>query len=135
MMKKLMLSLLFSSALLVSCKDEPTDIPINKNPDDFKDMVVDDSFDWSNTQDITLSVEGLVTNHPVTRTLYVYNADGNVLAKRLTAINESFDLTFSSAAATHSLIVRYNTIVDTVEVSNGQASFSFIPAGQPGDEE
>jgi len=132
-MKKLMLSLLFISAILVSCKDDTTDTPVNNNPDDFKDMVVDESFDWSNTQDITLSVEGLATNYPVTRTLYVYSADGNVLAKRLTSIDESFDLTFSSAAAAKSLIVRYNTIVDTVDVSNGQAFFSFIPDGQPGD--
>ena len=57
-----MLSLLFISAILVSCKDDTTDTPVNNNTDDFKDMVVDESFDWSNTQDITLSVEGLATN-------------------------------------------------------------------------
>ncbi|QTN39084.1 hypothetical protein HZ996_08035 [Cryomorphaceae bacterium] len=133
-MRKLAFITIAALVSLSACKKDDEE-PVNNNPDDFRDMVVSDSFDWRSTDEVTLNVEGLVTDHPASSTLYVSKLGGAMLVKRYVSIDETFSLELTLPSTEDQLVVRFNTIVDTVDVVNGQADFSYLPDDLPGDEE
>lgn len=133
-MKKLTLIAVGAFFALASCNKDGDDTPINNNPDDFKNIVVQDNFNWRTSDEVVLNVEGLPTDYPQSNTLKVKRINGAEIYKRFTSIDESFSIELTVPVTEEQIIVQFNTIVDTVDINNGSAQFSFIPKPLPGDE-
>ncbi len=131
-MKKMTLFAIGALIALASCNKDGDDTPINNNPDDFKDMVVQDNFNWRTSDEVTLNEEGLPTDYPASATLKVKRITGTEIYKRFTGIDESFSIELTIPETESQVIVQFNTIVDTVDIAT--ANFSFIPKPLPGDE-
>ncbi len=122
-MRAILVFLLFTSLILNGCKTTSTE-PIQTPPGNFTELTADDSFNWSTTKTVTITVEGFETVTPVTRALVISEGDGHVLYKQAMDLNGTTQVTIEVPSPTTTLIVKYGNILRATEINGTTAAVS-----------
>lgn len=100
----------------------------------FEEMVVPEDFAWSTQSDFTVNIEGLSSlPFEVQRVLYIKDADGKVVAKRLVKMSSNSSFTFSAAAINETFVFEYGSLTTEVAAQGNTLNFSFVPADDTSD--
>lgn len=124
--------LMISSVLLVSCKKEfdsefiPSKKSNQNSVNSFKEIKVSNSFNWNNSNEVTLQIDPLNSPMTINRTLFVKTEKGEVLFSKLQKINESFIGKITVPATINKLVISYGSITKTESIQNNKVNFNFL---------
>jgi len=129
-MKKLrFFPLLLATLWLISCSKDPND-PSAQIPGNLSNLKVAQSFNWSTSKTIEISITGLPTPAPLYSTLTLSLPDGSNIYKSTHDINTNETLKVVIPSTENSIRLRFGSVEHDLQVSDGKASFSFIPVVQ-----
>ncbi len=126
-MKKIFLALALGFAVASCQKDASGPGAVNNNVENFTQLKVADSFDWSTTKKITLNLEKVVnaTNRP--SLLTVKDTEGHTLIKQMVRMDQDGSIDFVAPSKTKTLEVTYGITTKEVSVTGTQGTFDFLP--------
>jgi hypothetical protein len=113
--------------LAIACKPDGEAPASNNAVSDFQEMEISESFDWSTTQQVSLSLIKVPNAPDKPGVLTVKDVEGKVLIKQMVSMNEDAMLSFNAASHLKSIEVSFGLTTKTVTLSNGQGSFDFLP--------
>lgn len=95
-------------------------------PQNFKSIVTTSSFDWSNTKQVSLAVQGMAVDENEINTLTVKLKDGSVVFQYAMNMNESITSAFVVPSSATQVVISYGAISKTETIVNNSVSFDFI---------
>lgn len=98
------------------CKSTSTE-PLQSMPENFHELTADDSFGWSTTKTVTVTVQGFETVNPVSRALIISDAGGSVLYKQAMILSDTQDIVLTIPSVTTSLKFKYGSIERSADIS------------------
>jgi hypothetical protein len=94
----------------------------------FKELKVEESFEWKTTQNIELKVTGLETISPVRANFSIKNHDGNLILEESRLMSESFDLNLEIPVTEKKIIVQFGSLLKEIEINSNKLIFEYITA-------
>jgi hypothetical protein len=133
--KNITLIILISSIGLLSCIKQNLPDPGTTPEDKTKlaDAKVPDSFNWSTSKNVEVSITGLPTVVPIKNTLTITLPDGSKLYNAYHDMSANLKLTLVIPATVTQLKLKFGTYDETLNITNNKAAFSFIPVVTYGD--
>ena len=127
--------ILISTFWLVSCVKQNLPDPGTTPKDVTKlaDAKVPDSFSWSTSKNVEVSITGLPTVVPVKNTLTITLPDGSKLYNVYHDMSANLKLTLVIPSTVTQLKIKFGTYDETLSIVNNKAEFSFIPVVTYGD--
>jgi len=124
-MKKLVFLILLVISL-VSCQKNFDTVP--DKPKSTKDLVVNSTFDWKTSKEITLNVIGMKGINPeIHNTLYVKSSVGDtVYFKDLLVMSNDYTLKFSVPSTETKVILVYGSKTTTIDLLSNTITFDYI---------
>lgn len=115
--------------MITSCKKSeiPEPAPAPVQPTTLSDMKAPDSFNWSTGQVVTVKITGLPTVIPVKNVLSVSLLDGTRLFSRMHQMDQELTIKVQIPALEKKLLLSYGAAMETIDIKDGIAQFSFIP--------
>lgn len=102
------------------CKSTSTE-PLQSMPENFHELTADDSFGWSTTKSVIVTVQGFETVNPVSRALIIVDAGGNILYKQAMTLSDTQKITITVPATATSFKCKYGTIERTASINGTTA--------------
>ncbi len=123
-MKAFLLFVLLSGLFFSCVKDnfEPVDQTDNKATDVF----FDSKFDWASTNNVEVNIAGIPGGPSIVTKLEFKTLEGQKLFEGFFYVNENITLNLVTLPTTNKLVMQFGQLTDTLSVSNGKASFSFV---------
>jgi len=118
------------AGILVSCVKFPDPNPGPVKPTDkitLGEAKVSDTFSWSTSKSVEVTITGLPTIVTVKSTLSISLQDGTRLYSLFHNMSQDLKLTIIVPSETTSLILKYGSMVYNLKVIGNKAEFSFIP--------
>ncbi|HBG24658.1 MAG: hypothetical protein A2X17_03500 [Bacteroidetes bacterium GWF2_41_61] len=133
--KNIVLIILISTLGLLSCIKQNLPDPGTTPEDKTKlaDAKVPDSFNWSTSKNVEVSITGLPTVVPIKNTLTITLPDGSKLYNAYHDMSVNLKLTLVVPATVTQLKLKFGTYDETLNIANNKAAFSFIPVVTYGD--
>ena len=125
-MRKITLMLALIVVFFSGCKKDESPVP-NELPGSLNELKAQESFNWSTGMPVVLSITGLPTQVPVKSTLSVSLPDGSVLFSSLHQMDKDLSLNLIVPTTVVNLVLKYGNQTYNVSITNGKATFSFIP--------
>lgn len=126
-MKKIFLLLILIVTFLASCKkmDPVTPDTTSKTT---KDLVINPTFDWKTSKEITLSIIGLKeVDSMIINTLYVKSSVGDTIYyKDLLIMNTDYIIKFSVPSTETKVILVYGSKTKTLDLLSNSITFDYI---------
>ncbi len=94
----------------------------------FKELKVEESFDWKTTKNIQLKVTGIETINPVRGNFSIKNLDGNLIMEESRLMSESFNLNMEIPLSEKKIIVQFGSLIKEIEINSNDLSFEYISA-------
>jgi hypothetical protein len=91
----------------------------------FKELKVEDSFEWKTTKNIQLKVTGLETINPVRGNFSIKDLNGNFIMEESRLMSESFNLDFEIPTKEKKIIVQFGSLTKEIEVNSDELSFDY----------
>lgn len=114
------------SMAVFGCKKVENASNIDNPVTNFKQIVTNPNFNWSNTNQVTLKIAAANTPVLIANTLVLKTESGDVLLKKHHKINESFLGTITLPKSIKKVIVTYGSIQKTVAITNNTIDFNFV---------
>ncbi|MBP1671292.1 MAG: hypothetical protein H6Q22_864 [Bacteroidetes bacterium] len=118
------------AGILVSCVKFPDPSPGPVKPADkitMGDAKVSDTFSWSTSKSVEVTITGLPTIVTVKSTLSISLQDGTRLYSLFHNMSQDLQLKIIVPSETTSLTLKYGSMVYNLKVIGNKAEFSFIP--------
>ncbi len=125
-MRKITLMLALIVVFFSGCKKDDSPVP-TELPGSLNELKAQESFNWSTGMPVVLSITGLPTQVPVKSTLSVSLPDGSVLFSSLHQMDKDLSLNLIVPTTVVNLVLKYGNQTYNVSITNGKATFSFIP--------
>ena len=124
-MKKLLFLILLVISL-TSCQKNFDTVP--DKPKTTRDLVVNPTFDWKTSKEITLNVTGMKGINPeISNTLYVKSSVGDtVYFKDLLIMSNNYTLKFSVPSTETKVILIYGSKTTTIDLLSNTITFDYI---------
>jgi hypothetical protein len=112
-------------SLLGSCKK--FEVPEKKIgvTQNFKELKVEESFEWKSTKFIKLNVIGIETLNPVRANFNIKDINGNLIMAESRLMSESFNLDFEIPTAEKKIIVQFGSLTKEIEINSDKLSFDY----------
>ena len=94
----------------------------------FKELKVEESFEWKTTKNIQLKVTGLETINPVRGNFSIKNIDGGLIMEESRLMSESFNLDLELPITEKKIIVQFGSLTKEIEINSNELSFEYISA-------
>jgi len=125
-MKKLMFILVLVMITFASCKKD-----LNVTPDkttSTKDMVVNSTFDWKTSKQITLNVIGLKDINPnISNVLYIKSSNGDTIYyKDVLVMYNDYILKFAVPQTETKVILVYGSKTQIIDLLTNTIMFNYI---------
>lgn len=115
-------------SLLSSCTK--FEVPKKKigSTQNFKELKVEESFEWKTTKNIQLKVSGIETIIPVRDNFSIKNIDGNLILEESRLMSESFIINLEIPITEKKIIVEFGSLIKEIEINSAELSFEYILA-------
>ncbi len=115
-------------SLLGSCTK--FEVPEKKigSTQNFKELKVEESFEWKTTKNIQLKVSGIETIIPVRDNFSIKNIDGNLILEESRLMSESFIINLEIPITEKKIIVEFGSLIKEIEINSAELSFEYILA-------
>jgi hypothetical protein len=94
----------------------------------FKELKVEESFEWKTTKNIQLKVSGKETIIPVRDNFSIKNIDGNLIQEESRLMSESFIINLEIPITEKKIIVEFGSLIKEIEINSAELSFEYILA-------
>ncbi len=94
----------------------------------FKELKVEESFEWKTTKNIQLKVTGLETINPVRGNFSIKNHEGNLILEESRLMSESFELNLEIPITEKKIIVQFGSLIKEIEINSTELNFEYITA-------
>ncbi len=92
----------------------------------FKELKVEDSFEWKTTKNIQLKVTGLETINPIRGNFSIKDLNGNFIMEESRLMSESFNLEFEIPTKEQKIIVQFGSLTKEIEVNSDKLNFDYL---------
>jgi hypothetical protein len=115
-------------SLLGSCTK--FEVPEKKigSTQNFKELKVEESFEWKTTKNIQLKISGIETIIPVRDNFSIKNIDGNLILEESRLMSESFIINLEIPITEKKIIVEFGSLIKEIEINSAELSFEYILA-------
>ena len=127
-MKKLIFVIMLVVATFTSCKKDNSVTPDTPKQTSTKDMVVNSSFDWKTSKQITLDVIGLKDVNPsISNVLYVKSSNGDTIyLKELLVMKNNYTLKFVVPTTETKVMIVYGSKTQNIDLLTNTITFDYI---------
>jgi hypothetical protein len=94
----------------------------------FKELKVEESFEWKTTKNIQLKISGIETIIPVRDNFSIKNIDGNLILEESRLMSESFIINLEIPITEKKIIVEFGSLIKEIEINSAELSFEYILA-------
>jgi hypothetical protein len=94
----------------------------------FKELKVEESFEWKTTKNIQLKVSGKESIIPVRDNFSIKNIDGNLIQEESRLMSESFIINLEIPITEKKIIVEFGSLIKEIEINSAELSFEYILA-------
>jgi len=94
----------------------------------FKELKVEESFEWKTTKNIQLKISGIETIIPVRDNFSIKNIDGNLIQEESRLMSESFIINLEIPITEKKIIVEFGSLIKEIEINSAELSFEYILA-------
>ena len=132
-MRSILVILLLATLGVMSCiKQNLPDAPIEKIK--LEDSKVPESFNWSTSKTVEVSITGLSTVVPIKNTLTITLPDGSKLYNVYHDMSINLKLNLIVPSTINQLKLKFGSFDETLNIIDNKAEFSFIPVVTYGDD-
>ena len=112
--------------LLTGC-DRNDENPLVDPAKEISNLQASDQFTWSTAKPVRLKITGLPTVIPVTNTLTISLSNGTKVFNRFHRMDTDLTLDLLVPSEFQELLLGYGSTRQTIQITDNQAQFSFIP--------